>query len=75
MVGLVAWLLVGSLIVSAIAGVVAVVFTMFGDSITSGRGRGGGFVGGGSFSTGSSDSGGFSGGGGSFGGGGASGSW
>jgi uncharacterized protein len=75
MVGLVAWLLVGSQIVSAIAGVVAVVFTMFGDSITSGRGRGGGFVGGGSFSTGSSDSGGFSGGGGSFGGGGASGSW
>ena len=70
--GLVAWVFVGSLIVSAITGVVAAIFTMFSDSITAprGRGRSGGFVGGGgSFSTG------LSGGGGSFGGGGASGSW
>jgi uncharacterized protein len=74
MVGLVAWFLVGSLIVSAITGVVAAVFTMFGDSIASARGSGG-WSGGGSFSTGSRDSGGFSGGGGGFGGGGASGSW
>jgi uncharacterized protein len=77
MVGLVAWFFVGSLIVSAITGVIAAMFTMFSDSITtpSRGGRGGGFIGGGSFSSGSSDSGGFSGGGGGFGGGGASGSW
>ncbi|SHK13750.1 uncharacterized protein SAMN05444159_2519 [Bradyrhizobium lablabi] len=84
MIGLLAWFVFGSLIVSALAGIVASVFTMFSDSITTpapaGRGGGGGWVGGGggSWSGGgssSSDSGSFSGGGGSFGGGGASGSW
>jgi uncharacterized protein len=84
LIGLLAWFVFGSLIVSALAGIVASVFTLFSDSITTptpaGRGRGGGWVGGGggSWSGGgssSSDSGSFSGGGGSFGGGGASGSW
>ena len=74
-----AWIFVGSLLVSGIAGLLAFVFTLFGDTVasTAGRGRRGGWVGGGSgggsFS--GSDGGGFSGGGGSFGGGGASGSW
>jgi uncharacterized protein len=81
---LLAWFMFGSLVISALAGLVASVFTMFSDAITaptSGRGMGGGWSsggGGGSWSGGggsSSDSGGFSGGGGSFGGGGASGSW
>ncbi|ABE64131.1 protein of unknown function DUF477 [Nitrobacter hamburgensis X14] len=76
-VGLVAWLFIGSLVVSGAAGVLAFVFTLLGDAIVSGAGRGGGAWigggrGGGSFSGGG---GGFSGGGGSFGGGGASGSW
>jgi uncharacterized protein len=76
MVAAVFWFIAGSLALSGILGVIAFVFTLFSDSITSSGGRSGGFVsGGGSFSTGSSDSGGFSGGGGSFGGGGASGSW
>jgi uncharacterized protein len=84
LIALVAWLVFGSVIVSALAGIVASVFTMFSDGITAptpaGRGRGGGWIGGGggSWSGGgssSSDSGSFSGGGGSFGGGGASGSW
>ncbi len=75
-VGVLAWLTVGSLMFSAIAAVLAFAFAMFAESMASSSGRGG-FVGGGSFSSGSSssDSGGFSGGGGSFGGGGASGSW
>jgi len=80
---LIAWFILGSLFGAAIAGVIASVFVLFSDSITSpstgGRGSGGWSGGGGSWSGGSSgsssDSGGFSGGGGSFGGGGASGSW
>jgi uncharacterized protein len=82
LIALVAWFIFGSLIVSALAGIVASVFTMFSDSITaSGPGGRGGWTGGlssggsGWSSSSSSDSGGFSGGGGSFGGGGASGSW
>ena len=88
---LLAWLVVGSLPASILAGVVVFVVSMLAESFASagpppGRyGRGGygggwsGGSGGGSWSGGggssSSDSGGFSGGGGSFGGGGASGSW
>jgi uncharacterized protein len=79
--GLVAWLAVGSLMVSVIAALGAFAFAMFAGSASSirrtGGWSGGGFSGG-SYSGGSSsssDSGGFSGGGGSFGGGGASGSW
>jgi uncharacterized protein len=85
LIGLLVWFVFGSLILSALAGIVASVFTMFSDAITApspaGHGRGGGWSSGGSggsWSGGgssSSDSGGFSGGGGSFGGGGASGSW
>ena len=84
LVALFAWYLFGSLLAAVLAGIIASIFVMFSDSITSavpGRGRGGwvaGGGGGGSWSGGSSssgDSGGFSGGGGSFGGGGASGSW
>jgi uncharacterized protein len=88
LVTLIAWYVVGSLLAAALAGVIASIFVMFSDAITSPapgrRGGGGGWSGGGyggSYSGGSSsgsdssDSGGFSGGGGSFGGGGASGSW
>jgi uncharacterized protein len=84
LIGLLVWFIFGSLILSALASLVASVFAMFSDTLTApspgGRGRGGGWIGGGSGSSwsgggGSSDSGGFSGGGGSFGGGGASGSW
>jgi uncharacterized protein len=86
LVALLAWYFVGSLLAAVLAGVIASIFVLFSDIITSpmpgGRGRGGGWVaggsGGGSWSGGGSsgsDSGGFSGGGGSFGGGGASGSW
>jgi len=80
LVALIAWYLFGSLLAAVLAGVIASIFVMFSDSITSsGRGSGwSGGAGGGSWSGGSSsssDSGGFSGGGGSFGGGGASGSW
>jgi uncharacterized protein len=78
-VGLLAWLFVGSIIVSAIAAVIAFVFALLGDFTPARGGRGGWSGSGGSYSGGSSssssDSGGFSGGGGSFGGGGASGSW
>jgi uncharacterized protein len=76
--GLVAWLAVGSLMISAIAALGAFAFAMFAESATSnGRsGWSGGVPSGGGWSGGSSSSsGGFSGGGGSFGGGGASGSW
>jgi uncharacterized protein len=89
-VGLLAWLAVGSLAASILAGVVIFAISMLAESFASAgppvRGRGGysgggwsGGSSGGSWSGGSSgssgDSGGFSGGGGSFGGGGASGSW
>ncbi|QWG19365.1 YgcG family protein [Bradyrhizobium sediminis] len=73
-VGVLAWLLVGSLGLSIILAIIAFVLTMFGESIASSGGRGGTWSGG-SSSGGSSSSGGFSGGGGSFGGGGASGRW
>ena len=83
LVGVLAWLFVGSLIFSALAAVVAFVFAMFAESMASSNGRsgnwsggsGGSSWGGSSGRSSSSDSGGFSGGGGSFGGGGASGSW
>ena len=82
LIGLMAWFIFGSLIISAVAGLVASAFTMFSNGITSpsaggSRGWSGGSSSGGSWSgsSSSSDSGSFSGGGGSFGGGGASGSW
>ena len=83
LVGILVWFVFGSLILSALASIVAGLFTMLSDSITApGRPGSGGWSGGssagGGWSSGgssSSDSGGFSGGGGSFGGGGASGSW
>jgi uncharacterized protein len=85
LIGVLAWFIAGSLIVSGIAALIASLFTMFSDTITAptpagrgGRSGGSWSGGGGSWSSGSSsssDSGGFSGGGGSFGGGGASGSW
>ena len=85
-VTLVAWFLFGSLIAAIVAGLIATIFVLFNDAITSStpgrRGSGGGWSSGsssggswssgGSSSSSSSDSGG---GGGSFGGGGASGSW
>ena len=71
-VGALAWFIAGSLAASLIAGAIAFIFTMFGDSVASSSGGGSGNWSG---SGGSSDSGGFGGGGGSFGGGGASGSW
>ena len=75
-VGLLAWLVLGSLALSSIAAAIAFILSMFGPAMASSGGRGGWSGSGGSFSGGSSsDSGGFSGGGGSFGGGGASGSW
>lgn len=75
-VGLLAWLIAGSLGASILLGIIAFVFTMFGESIVSSGGRGGTWSGGSSSGgSSSSSSGGFSGGGGSFGGGGASGSW
>ena len=82
-VGVLAWLLVGSLIFSAISAVVAFAFAMFAEGIGSSNGRSGNWSGGSrgsswggsSGGSSSSDGGGFSGGGGSFGGGGASGSW
>lgn len=84
LVAVIAWFLAGSVIAAALAGLVAAVFVLIGDSIvtpTGGR-RGSGWSGGvggggwsGDSSSSSSDSGSFSGGGGNFGGGGASGSW
>jgi len=79
LIGLIAWFAVGSLVVSVIAGLIAAVFTMISDGIsTAGPAGGGGWSSGssgGSWSGGGSSGGSFSGGGGSFGGGGASGSW
>jgi uncharacterized protein len=77
-VGLLAWLLIGSLALSLVAAVIAFILTLLGESIASSNGGSGNWSGGGgsySGSSGSNDGGGFSGGGGSFGGGGASGSW
>ena len=78
-VGVLAFLTVGSLMFSVVAALFAGAFAMFAGSAASSSGRGGWSGGGGGWSSGSSssssDSGGFSGGGGSFGGGGASGSW
>lgn len=76
LVGLVIWFLAGTLMVAAIIGVIAFVFTLIGDSVvSSGGGRGGWSGGSGGGWSGGSSGGGFSGGGGSFGGGGASGRW
>jgi uncharacterized protein len=78
-VGVLAWLTVGSLMFSIVAAVAAFAFAMFAGSGALSNGRSGRWSGGGgSFSgssSSSSDSGSFSGGGGGFGGGGASGSW
>jgi uncharacterized protein len=82
-VGVLAWLIAGSLAASIIAAMIGFVITMFAETPTSSTGRGGGrgwsgggsYSGGGSSSSSSSDSGSSGGGGGSFGGGGASGSW
>ena len=76
-VGFLAWLFVGSVILSAIAAVIAFSIAMFGDFTTPSGGRGGSWSGGsgGSWSGGGSSSSDSGGGGGSFGGGGASGSW
>jgi len=75
-VGLLAWLILGSLALSCLAAAIAFILCLLGEGIGS-SGRSGWSGGGGSFSGSSSsgDGGGFSGGGGSFGGGGASGSW
>ena len=84
-VTLVAWFLFGSLLAAIVAGLIATVFVLFNDAVTSStpgrRGSGGSWSSGssgGSWSSGSSSSSSSSdsgGGGGSFGGGGASGSW
>jgi uncharacterized protein len=83
LVAVIAWFVIASWLAAGVAGLIAFVFTLLTDGMTSGGGgRGSGWSGGSSggswssgSSSGSSDSGGFSGGGGSFGGGGASGSW
>jgi uncharacterized protein len=72
-VALGAWIFVGVFAIAGLAGLIAFVFTLFGDAIFLSSG-GGGSRGGSSWSSGGGG-GGFSGGGGSFGGGGASGSW
>ena len=69
LVFMLAWFLIGGLLLASAVGVVASLFTLVGGAL--GRGMGGGFGGGGFGGRG----GGFSGGGGSFGGGGASGRW
>jgi uncharacterized protein len=69
-IAVIVWFILGAITVSLFAGIVALLFTLFGGSalgrgiLLGGGGRGGGFGGGG-----------FSGGGGGFGGGGASGKW
>lgn len=70
--GLLAWLIVAPVIVAALVGIVAFVFTLAGGGH---RGGWGGGVGSGGFGRGGFGGGGFSGGGGGFGGGGASGRW
>ncbi|MEO8342239.1 MAG: TPM domain-containing protein [Gallionella sp.] len=67
--GVLAWLVVGPLLIALLVGVMAFIFVLLGG----GRGFGGGMLGGGSGGFGGG--GGFSGGGGGFGGGGASGRW
>jgi uncharacterized protein len=78
-VGVVAWLLVGTLAIALLAGIVALFFTLVGGMGGSGRryygGPPGGFGGGGFGGGGGLGGGGFRGGGGSFGGGGASVRW
>jgi uncharacterized protein len=73
-IGIVMWLLIGTLPLAAIAALIVFVLTLIGDALVS---SGGGGRSSGGFSSGSSSSsgGGFGGGGGSFGGGGASGNW
>jgi len=71
--GGIAWFLASSLGIAAIVGLIAFVFTLFGGSMSGGRGGYGGWGSGGGGSGGGG--GGFGGGGGGFGGGGASGSW
>ncbi len=75
-IAVIAWLLIGTVIVALIAGVLAFLFTLLGGG---GRGGFGGYPGGlggrGGFGGGGFGGGGFGGGGGSFGGGGASGRW
>jgi uncharacterized protein len=74
--GIVAWLLIGSLVIGIAAAIFAFVFTLMGGSgIGRAVGRGGYFPGGGGSWGGGGGGGGFSGGGGGFDGGGASGSW
>ena len=82
-VGGLAWMLLGGLLIAVVAGVIGFLFTLLGGGMTgrpgvwtSGRGGfPGGFGGGGFGGGGFGGGGGFSGGGGSFGGGGASGRW
>jgi uncharacterized protein len=79
-VGFLAWILAGTLIIGIAAGALAFLFTLLGGFAGRGFGRyGGGYGGygswGGGFGGGGFGGGGFSGGGGSFGGGGASGRW
>ena len=73
-IGFLAWLIVTPILVALLAGVVALVVTLFGGGMP-GRLGGGGFGGGGFGGGGFGGGGGFSGGGGGFGGGGASGRW
>jgi len=75
MVGLLAWLFVGSFVAAILVGAIAFAIAMFADILPSGGVGGRGGYGGGWSGGGGSSGGGFSGGGGSFGGGGASGSW
>jgi uncharacterized protein len=77
-VGIAAWVLTGTLVLAAIAGIVGLLFTLLsgaGGSIRHRGGWGGGGFGGGGFGGGGFGGGGFGGGGGGFGGGGASGRW
>ena len=72
LIALVAWFIVGSLVLAVVVGVAASLFTLMGGMMGRGLGGGGGFGTGGGFG---GRGGGFSGGGGGFGGGGASGRW
>lgn len=78
-IGFIAWIFVGALGIAFLAGVLALLFTLFsggGGGMGGGRGFGGmGGFGGGGFGGGGFGGGGFGGGGGGFGGGGASGRW